>query len=84
MKTPIQKLDEEMVRRKFPIADRVPGWHFRPFERSMGCCCVEGTDLWGRTVEDAGNDEERVLASCIAMATEINRQLGVERGRAGF
>ena len=80
MKTPIEKLDEGLVRRKFPIADRVPGWYFRLFERSPGCWCVEGTDLWGRTVGDAGDHEDRVLDSCIAMATEINRQLAAKAG----
>ena len=80
MKTPVRKLDEESVRRTFPIADRVPGWYFRVFERSPGCWCVEGTDLWERTVGDAGDDENRVLESCIAAATDINPQLAAKAG----
>lgn len=76
MKIPVKKLDEESVRHDYPIADRVPGWFFRMTEQSNCVWCVEGTDLWGRKVGDVGSDENRVLASCIAMATKINKQLG--------
>ncbi len=75
MKMRVQKLDEEAVRRDYPIADRVPGWYFRMIEQSPCAWCVEGTDLWGRKVGDTGSDEHRVLASCIGMATEINKRL---------
>lgn len=80
MKIPVRKLDEEAVRRKYPLADRVPGWFFRMYEQSAGVWHVEGTDLWGRTVGETGTDEKLVLDSCAAMAAEINRQLAVTAG----
>jgi hypothetical protein len=80
MKVPIQKLDEEAVRRQYPIVDRVPGWFFRMTEQSMGVWRVEGTDLWGRNVSDVGTDENRVLESCVAMAIGINKQLAAKAG----
>ena len=80
MKTPVHKLDEELVPKTFSNRRPLRGWYFRLFERSNGCWCVEGTDLWGRTVGDVGDDEDRALASCIAMATEINRQSATKAG----
>jgi hypothetical protein len=80
MKVTIQKLDEEAVRREYPIVGRVPGWYFRMNEQSMCVWRVEGTDLWGRKVSDVGTDENRVLESCIAMATQIDKQLADKAG----
>jgi len=75
MKLTIQKLKVEAVQRDFPITNRVPGWYFRLFEQSAGVWRVDGTDLWGRTVNDVGTDENHVLDSCIEMAGDINKQL---------
>jgi len=76
----VKKLDEEAVRRDYPIADCVPGWFFRMTEQSMCVWRVEGTDLWGRKVGDVGTDENSVLENCVAMATEINKQLAAKAG----
>ena len=80
MKVPVQKLDETAVRREYPIVDRVPGWFFQMFEHSGCVWRVEGTDLWGRRVSDVGTEENRVLESCLLMATEINKQLAAKAG----
>lgn len=78
MKIPVHKLDEDAVRRQYPIADRLPGWFFRIHEQSVCVYRVEGTDLWGRTVGDTGTDESRLLDSCASAAAEINRQLAAK------
>jgi hypothetical protein len=80
MKVAVHKLNEEAVRREYPIADRVPGWFFRIREQSPCVYRVEGTDLWGRTVGDVGTDVDRLLESCAAAAAEINRQLAANAG----
>jgi hypothetical protein len=68
VKQPVRKLDEDTVRRDFPIADRVPGWFFRVDEVSNGAYRAIGTDLWGRRTETAGSDPEHALADCIDWA----------------
>ena len=78
MKAFVQKFDEQWGRREYPIADRVPGWFFRISEQSAGVYRVDGVDLWGRLVNDVGTDENRLLESCAAAATEINRQLAAK------
>ena len=78
MKASVQKLDEHRVRREYPITERVPGWFFRISEQSAGVYRVDGVDLWGRVVNDVGTDENRLLESCAAAATEINRQLAAK------
>jgi hypothetical protein len=80
MKKSVEKLDEAAVRRGFPIADLVPGWFFRRYEQSAGSYRVEGTDLWGRQVENAGTDVQYLLRSCAAAAAEFNRQLAAKGG----
>lgn len=70
-----KRLNETAVRRSFPIADRVPGWFFRIREVSPHVWRGEGTDLWGRGIEQAGPDEETVLQRCAAAADELDRQL---------
>jgi hypothetical protein len=79
MKRLVRGLDEQAVRRRYPVADRVPGWFFRVWEQSYGCWRVDGTDLWGRTVSHAGADPDLLLENCIAAAAEINRQLAAHR-----
>ncbi|HEX5009833.1 MAG TPA: hypothetical protein VFY71_05490 [Planctomycetota bacterium] len=75
MKRPVSKLDEALVRRTHPIADRVPGWFFRVEERSPGQWYAEGIDLWGRKVAITADDDERALSTCIADVQEIKRRL---------
>lgn len=75
MKIRITNLDENEVRKAYPIGDRVPGWFFRCEEQSNNVWHADGTDLWGRTVSATDSDYTRVLIQCIKMAEDINAQL---------
>ena len=68
MKKTVEKLSEEEVLRRFPVAGRMPGWFFRVDEISAGVYRVEGTDLWGRRVSRTGTDSDELLASCATEA----------------
>jgi hypothetical protein len=75
MRIPVQKLDEAVVRSRYPISDRAPGWYFRISEQSAGVWRVEGTDLWGRAVSKIGTDENLLLDDCVAAAVAINDRI---------
>ena len=75
MKTPVPKADADSVRSQFPIDDRLSGWFFRVAEQSSGVYCVEGRDLWGRTVSDVGTDVPSLLDSCVSSARCIDSRV---------
>ena len=76
---PGRRLDEQAVRTAYPLAGLAPGWFFRVEERAPGAWLAEGTDVWGRTVCDAGRDRERALAGCVAAARDVQRRLAEGR-----
>jgi len=79
MKQAVDKLSELVVRRDFPIADRVAGWFFRIHEVSAGAYRVDGTDLWGRTVSRTGTDPDALIIACEKDAKGIEAQVHEDR-----
>ncbi len=69
----VQLTDTVSLAQQFPITDRLPGWFFRVTERSAGAYQGEGIDTRNRRVSADGNDAERVLADCVAMARAIQK-----------
>lgn len=71
MKRGVRALNQEAVRRQFPLVGQVAGWFFRVAEESPGHYHAEGTDLWGRRVSRHGDDPHALLADCYADARSI-------------
>src|SRR5436190_5907084 len=65
-------IDELMLERVFPIGDLVPRWRFRLREQSPGVYVADGRDADGRSVSNAGADEDEVLARCAESARGID------------
>jgi len=76
MRTPIGKLDEALVCRRYPLAHLLPGWYFRLEEESPGHYVAEGMDLWGRLVSISGGED--VLTQAVESARMINQCLSHE------
>jgi hypothetical protein len=79
MKALVHKMDQDDVRREYPIADRVAGWFFRLEEKSPSEWVVEGTDLWGRKVAGNGTNEIALLDECCEAARRVNEQISGEK-----
>ncbi len=75
MKKLVKKLDVELLKKDFPINDKLKDWFFRQDEISAGVYIVEGKDVWGRIVSKRGLDPEELLRLCIKDAKDIYRQL---------
>jgi len=73
MRAPAQKLDPAIVRAKYPVSDRLPGWFFRVNEESPGHYVAEGTDLWGRTVSVSSGED--ALERAVEAAREVESQV---------
>ena len=72
MRAPIRRSDPEDVRRRYPLADLLPGWFFRFDEESPGHYLAEGTDLWGRLVSVSGGED--AIDRAVAAAQEVESQ----------
>lgn len=70
MQTPVRERDPAVLRRRYPLADELPGWFFRVEEQSSGHYVAEGTDPWGRIVSVSGGDDALVRA--VQAAREIS------------
>lgn len=57
----VSRLNEQKVRKKYPIESEQTGWYLKVVERSNGNWEVEGIDLWGRRVSRSGDDPEVLL-----------------------
>jgi hypothetical protein len=73
MRTPARKLDPEIVRAKYPLSDRLPGWFFRVSEESPGHYVAEGTDLSGRTVSISSGED--ALERAVDAARDVESQV---------
>jgi hypothetical protein len=71
MKQFVEKMDQTQVAAAYPLADLVPGWYFRVREVSAGQFVAQGTDLFGRTVSEQGNDPRQVLRACTKWAQKL-------------
>ena len=73
MRAPARKLDPDIVRAKYPLSDRLPGWFFRVDEESPGHYVAKGTDLWGRTVSISSSED--ALERAIDAARNVESQV---------
>ena len=73
MKQPVRRLNEEDLRRDFPIEGKVPGWFFCQEEVSAGCYVVAGRDLYGREVSSRALNPEIALQECVDYARCISQ-----------
>ena len=71
MKQLVEKMDPIQAAAAYPLVDLVPGWYFRVREVSGGQFVAQGTDLFGRTVSEQGDDPRQVLSVCTEWAQKL-------------
>ncbi|MEO3735138.1 hypothetical protein [Shewanella baltica] len=72
MKKEIEKIPESVIIKKYPISNKLNGWYFSLVEVSNNVWQVEGSDLWGRKVENSGIDPDALLCEAVKTAKELS------------